>query len=219
MAMSDYSLSDIAAVSDGAGGFGNNGDGWWIILLFILLGGWGGNRGFGGNGAGNVGGNELYPWMENQAMIANGFANVQAQSAAQSAAMQAQLAQCCCDNRLATANLGADIAREACADRAAVSDGVRDILANQTASVQRILDQMCQDKIDSKNEEIANLRQQVNMMNLAASQNLQTAQLLADNAAQTSALEQYLAPVPRPAYVVQNPNCCQQNFGCGCGSF
>lgn len=216
MAMSDYSLSDIAAASEN-GGFGGNGDGWWIILLFILLGGWG-NRGWNnGGGSGSAGGDILYPWMENQAAIANGFANVQAQSAAQAAAMQAQLAQCCCENRLATANLGADIAREACADRQAVSDGVRDILANQTASVQRILDQMCQDKIDAKNEEIANLRQQVNMMNLAASQNLQTAQLLADNAAQTSALEQYLAPVPRPAYVVQNPNCCQQFQGCGCG--
>lgn len=237
MAMSDYSLSDIAAVSDNAnGGFGNNGDGWWIILLFILLGGWGGNRGWGNQGgAGNVGGNELYPWMENQSALCNGFANVTAAvtngfanaetaaTARQMASMQQafglsqQFADCCCENRLGLANLGADIAREACADRAAVSDGVRDILANQTASVQRILDQMCQDKIDAKNEEIANLRQQVNMMNLAASQNLQTAQLLADNAAQTSALEQYLAPVPRPAYVVQNPNCCQQWQGCGCG--
>lgn len=234
MAMSDYSLSDIAAVSEN-GGFGGDNNGWWIILLFILLGGWG-NRGWGGNGggAGNVGGNELYPWMENQGNIFNGFANVTnaitsgfanaetAATARQMADMQQvfglsqQFAQCCCDNRLGLANLGSDIAREACADRAAVSDGVRDILANQTASVQRILDQMCQDKIDAKNEEIANLRQQVNMMNLAASQNLQTAQLLADNAAQTNALEQYLAPVPRPAYVVQNPNCCQQWQGCGC---
>ncbi|MBR1445461.1 MAG: hypothetical protein IJ586_00030 [Alloprevotella sp.] len=233
--MSDYSLSDIAAVSDGGGmgGRGGWGDGWWIILLFILLGGWG-NRGYGGQGAGNVGGNELYPWMENQGNIFNGFATLTnavtngfanaetAATARQMADMQQmfglsqQFAQCCCDNRLGLANLGADIAREACADRAAVSDGVRDILANQTASVQRILDQMCQDKIDAKNEEIANLRQQVNMMNLAASQNLQTAQLLADNAAQTNALEQYLAPVPRPAYVVQNPNCCQQWQGCGC---
>lgn len=192
------------------------------LLLFILLGGWNGNRG-GYGGAGNVGGNELYPWMENQQNITAGFANAENAAAArqmadmqQMFALSQQFANCCCENRLGLANLGADIAREACADRAAVSDGVRDILANQTASVQRILDQMCQDKIDAKNEEIANLRQQVNMMNLAASQNMQTAQLLADNAAQTNALEQYLAPVPRPAYVVQNPNCCQQNLGCGC---
>lgn len=249
--MSDYSLSDIAAVTDGVGNGGGGGrgwgdGGWWILLLFILLGyggrGWG-NQGQGG--AGNVGGDSLYPWL-NQAQtqwqgisniqqdlcngfagvtaaVTNGFANAETSAnARQMADMQQmfglsqQFANCCCENRLGLANLGADIAREACADRSAVSDGVRDILANQTASVQRILDQMCQDKIDAKNEEIANLRQQVNMMNLAASQNLQTAQLLADNAAQTNALEQYLAPVPRPAYVVANPACCNQGFNCGC---
>ena len=239
MALSDMTPADLAAVvgNNEDGGFGN-GNGWWIILLFLFL-GWG-NRGWGngGNGAGDVGGNELYPWMENQGNIFNGFANAEVSRCNSQANIlqtlgnnqmglyqtlnanqNATIANCCCENRLGIANLGADIAREACADRAAVSDGIRDILANQTMSVQRILDQMCQDKIDAKNEEIANLRQQVNMMNLAASQNLQTAQLLADNAAQTAALEQYLAPVPRPAYVVQNPNCCQQNFGCGCGTF
>ena len=233
--MSDYSLSDLAAATNGGDGFGDGGNGgWWILLLFILLGGWNGNRGYGG-GAGNVGGNELYPWMENQAALCNGFANVTAAvtngfanaetaaTARQMASMQQgfglsqQFSDCCCENRLGLANLNSTILAENCADRAAISDGIRDLLTNQTANTQRILDQMCQDKIDAKNEEIANLRQQVNMMNLAASQNLQTAQLLADNAAQTNALEQYLAPTPRPAYVVQNPNCCQQNFGCGCG--
>jgi hypothetical protein len=55
------------------------------------------------------------------------------------------------------------------------------------------------------------------MANLAASQTAQTGRILADNAAQTVALEQYLNPVPVPAYVVANPNCCNQNTGCGCG--
>ena len=223
--MNDLNPVELVRAANDNDGFGG-GNGWWIILLFLFL-GWG-NNGWGGNGggAGNVGGNELYPWMELQQNLCNGFANTETSATNRQMAMQQQMfdlsqqfANCCCENRLGIANLGADIAREACADRAAVSDGIRDILANQTASVQRILDQMCQDKIDAKNEEIANLRQQVNMMNLAASQNLQTAQLLADNAAQTAALEQYLAPVPHPAYVVQNPNCCQQNFGCGCGTF
>lgn len=234
MAMSDYSLSDIAAITDGGngGGRGNWGDGLWILLLFIILGGWG-NRGFSNQGgAGNAGGDVLYPWINQaqnnwegisqlQQAITNGFANLEtANNARQMATMQQQFglsqqfSDCCCENRLGLANLGADIAREACADRAAISDGVRDILANQTASVQRILDQMCQDKIDAKNEEIARLRQEITMKDLAASQNLQTAQILADNASQTSALEQYLAPVPRPAYVVQNPNCCTNNCGC-----
>lgn len=91
---------------------------------------------------------------------------------------------------------------------------------NNTANTQRILDQLCNDKIDAKNERIAQLQQEVLMRDLAASQTAQTARLLSDNAAQTSALEQYLAPVPRPAYVVQNPNCCSGNWysGCGCGN-
>ena len=132
--------------------------------------------------------------------------------------VSAQLANCCCENRLAVANLGSDIAREACADRQAVSDGVKDILANQNSGIQRILDQMCSDKLDAKNERIADLERQLTMANLAASQTAQTSRLLADNAAQTVALEQYLNPVPVPAYIVQNPNCCAQNFGCGCGT-
>jgi hypothetical protein len=127
------------------------------------------------------------------------------------------LQNCCCENRLGLANLTATVQSENCADRAAVSDGIRDLLANQTANTQRILDQLCNDKIDAKNEKIADLERQLTMANLAASQTAQTGRILADNAAQTLALEQYLNPVPVPAYVVQNPNCCNQG-GCGCGS-
>ena len=129
--------------------------------------------------------------------------------------LSTQFANCCCENRLGIANLGADIARENCADRAAVADGVRDLLASQSANTQRILDQLCNDKIDAKNEKIADLERQLTMANLAASQTAQTARILADNANQTSTLEQYLAPLPRPAYVVQNPNCCYNTCGCG----
>ena len=114
------------------------------------------------------------------------------------------------------ANLNSTILSENCADRSALSDGVRDIIQTQTANTQRILDQLCQDKIDSKNEKIADLERQLTMADLRASQTAQTGQILADNASQTTALEQYLNPVPIPAYVVQNPNCCSQNT-CGCG--
>ena len=227
MSIGDYTLADLAAATGNNDGFGEGGNGgWWILLLFILLGGWNGNRGWGGNGggAGSVGGDALYPWMENSQAISNGFAAAEAAAAArqaastqQSFALQQQFADCCCENRLGIANLGADIAREACADRAAVSDGIRDVLVNQDANTQRILDMMCQDKIDAKNERIAELQTQLNIANLSASQTAQTAQLLADNARQTTALEQYLNPAPIPAYMVQNPNCCTQNYGCGCG--
>lgn len=158
--------------------------------------------------------------------ISNGFAQAEISANARQMAdmnqaftLQSQLAQCCCDNRLASADLKYTIATENCADRTALSDGVRDILANQNAGIQRILDQMCDDKIDAKNERIADLERQLTMANLAASQGAQTAAILAHNEAQTSALEQYLAPVPKPAYIVQNPNGCNCNTGCGACAF
>lgn len=170
----------------------------------------------------------------NQA-IANGFAGAEIaangrQMANMNQAFAAQTAignqldtiamnqqNCCCENRAAIADLRYTVATEACADRAAVGDALQAVTAQNNANTQRILDQMCQDKIDAKNDEIANLRQQLNMASLAASQNAQTAQILTDNLAQTNALEQYLAPVPRPAYVVQNPNCCAPGYNNGCG--
>lgn len=131
------------------------------------------------------------------------------------------LQNCCCENRASIADLKYTVASEACADRNAISDALRDVIANNTANTQAILDKMCQQEIDALKTQNANLQTQLNMMNLAKSQTAQTAQLLADNANQTSTLEQYLAPVPRPAYIVANPNGCNcgNNFGCGCGSY
>ena len=142
--------------------------------------------------------------------------------------LQSQLAQCCCDNRLATANLNATILAENCADRAAVSDGIRDILQNQTANtqalinttnqaVQGVYDKLCQLELDAKNDKIADLQAQLSQARFDASQVAQTQRLLLDNQAQTSALEQYLNPAAIPAYIVQNPNCCAQNYNYGCG--
>lgn len=146
--------------------------------------------------------------------------NAQTANTAALSGISAQLAQCCCDNRQASADIKYTVATEACADRNAVNNALRDILTATTAQNQRILDQMCSDRIDEKNEKIRDLERQLTMANLAASQTAQTAKLLANNEAQTTALEQYLAPVPRPAWIVpQNTNCCSANVGCGCGSF
>lgn len=149
-----------------------------------------------------------------QNAIANGFQNQMTQNFA----MQTAFQNCCCENRLGTADLKYTVATEACADRNAVSMALRDVLEANNASTQKILDTMCQDKIDAKNELIANLRQQLAAAQSAASQNAQTAAIIANNEAQTAALERYLAPTPIPAYVVQNPNCCSQNWSCGCGA-
>ena len=156
--------------------------------------------------------------------IANGFAQAEiAQNARQMANMQqmfglqSQFADCCCENRLASADLKYTIATENCADRTALNEGVRDILTNQNAGIQRILDQMCNDKIDAKNEKIADLERQLTMANLAASQGNQTATIQAGQRALASEIENTLNPVPIPAYVVPNPACCNSGFGCGCG--
>jgi len=128
------------------------------------------------------------------------------------------LQNCCCENRASIADLKYTVATEACADRNAISMGVRDIIQNQTQGIQTILDKLCQQEIDALKAQNANLQTQINLANLQASQNGQTAQILADNAAQTATLRQALNPTPIPAYVVQNPNGCNcGNFsGCGC---
>ena len=197
MALSEEGAGVVMPVAPMNSGFGGGfgGDWAWILLLLVLFGG--GN--FGGNGFGG-----MYPWMnqadittsgfQNAALntsltgiqnsITNGFAQAEIASNSrqmadmnQSFGIQSALQNCCCENRASIADLKYTIATEACADRAAVTSALRDVLAANTASTQRILDQMCQDKIDAKNEKIADLERQLALANLAASQVAQTAQL------------------------------------------
>lgn len=233
----DGSNSMVMPVSPmyGGMGYGNGcfgGDWAWIILLLLAFGGgWGNNGGFGGNGG-------VMPYLWNtqtqsdvnrgfaDAALSNQIAAIQSSITSSEMAnanrafdMQSAFANCCCENRLGLANLGSDIAREACATRTTDTQNTQALLNAINGGVQSLKDQMCNDKIDAKNERIADLERQLTMATLAASQGAQTAQIIANNEAQTTALEQYLAPTPRPAYIVQNPNCCQQNYGCGCGNF
>ena len=161
-----------------------------------------------------------------QMSIANGFSQAEiAENARQMANMQqmfnvqSSLQNCCCENRAGLADVKYTIATENCADRAAISDGIRDILANQTASVQRILDQLCQDKIDSKNETIQQLRQELLYARSQASQDIQTATLRAGQVAEVDALYQRLQACPVPTMPVygQTPIFTCNNNGCGCG--
>lgn len=183
----------------GNGGFGGGfgGDGaWWLLILLFALGGWnGGFGGYGGNGA------EIQSGFNQNAImtgitglngaindvagaICAGFANTEvAANARQMAdmqqmfALQSQMAQCCCDNRAATADLKYTVATEACADRAAISNALRDVIESSNANTQRILDLICQNTIESKNERISDLERQLSMASLAASQTAQTATL------------------------------------------
>ena len=203
------SAADVAAVTNG-NGFGNfGGEGaWWLIVLFLFAFSNGRNGFFGGGDNGNG----VQRGFDQQALVSNQNSILQ-----QLNTNAMLLQQSGCDTRAGIADLKYTVATEACADRNAVSEALRDVLVANSNNTQRILDQMCQDKIDAKNEEIANLRTQLNMAALAASQGAQTAQILADNARQTTAIEQYLNPTPIPAYFVPNPNCCGNYSSCGCG--
>jgi len=129
------------------------------------------------------------------------------------------LQNCCCENRLGIANLNSTILSENCADREALSNGIRDIVASQTASTQRILDQLCQDKIDAKNDTIAQLRQELLYARGQASQIEQTAQLRQGQIDEVDALYTRLSncPVPSTPVYGRTPIFTCNNNGCGCG--
>ena len=155
-----------------------------------------------------------------QNSLCNGFAgvnaaitNAQMNNMQNVFSLQSALQNCCCENRAATQDLKYTVATENCADRAAISDGIRDILVNQTSNTQRILDQMCNDKIDAKNEKIADLERQLTAANLAASQIAQTSQI-------TDSIYNRLSTCPVgtvPVFGEQPIFRCNNNNGCGCG--
>lgn len=156
----------VAPAGYGGGGFGGFGGDWaWILLLLVLFGGGGFGGGFGMDG--------FYPWMNQSNQISDGFRdqllgtqisgiqgaitdgfNATQVSILQSVnGLQSQLAQCCCDNRLATCQTQNIVATEGAATRSAIQSGV-----------QAVLDKMCQDKIDAKNEKIVELNNKINSL-------------------------------------------------------
>lgn len=162
-----------------------------------------------------------------QQMYTNQIADLERSFAAQTAStagmnnIAMNLQNCCCENRAATADLKYTVATEACADRAAVNDALRDVIAANTASTQRILDQLCQDKIDAKNDTIAQLRQELLYARGQASQDVQTAVLRQGQEAEVDALYNRLSncPVPTTPVYGRQPifTCNQNNCGCNCG--
>ena len=241
-------LVQPSGMAGGNGGFGDWGSGFWIILLFILLGGWGNGMG------GGFGGGDLYPWLNNSQNVSGGFrdqmlntqlmgiqngitsgfgdvqtalcggfagttaavngaqnaiaqqlytnqiADLERSFAAQTAntaglsGLQGQMAQCCCDNRLATCQTQNIVQNEGAATRLAIQQ-----------QTQAILDKMCQQEIDALKTQNLELQNRVNMQALAASQTAQTAQLIADNTMQTQYIVNRVAPYPIPSYTVANP--------------
>ena len=127
---------------------------------------------------------------------------------------------CCCENRAGLADLKYTVATENCADRAALSDGIRDLLAATQAQTQTILTQLCNDKIEQKNDTIAQLRSELLYARGQASQDVQTAAIRAGQATTANQLVSELRSCPIPAVPVygdQRIFTCN-NGGCGCNN-
>lgn len=136
-------------------------------------------------------------------------------------ALQGQLAQCCCDNRLATCQTQNIVQNEGNATRFADANNTRDIIDSQTRGTQAILDKLCALELDAKNDTISQLRQELLYARGQASQDVQTAALRQSDATVANQLISELRACPIPAMPVygQTPifTCNGQNTGCGCG--
>lgn len=220
----NYSLSDIAAAT----GNGRNdgmwgGDGCWWIILFLLFGmfGWGGfGGGFGGYGGGGFNspaGQGFATRTDIDAALAtrgieSGIQNISTQLCNGFNTLGSQMANCCCDLKQGQGEINYNMAAQTNILQNTVNNGFRDVIENQTAGVQRIIDTITQDKIQSLQTE------------------LQSAQLQLSNQAQTANIINALRPTPTPSYPVMSPYTsiinptgftfgagnCGCNVGCGC---
>lgn len=210
--------------NNGGGLFGNGWEGIiGLIVILALLGG-----GFGMGGFGGFGGGSGFQGMATRADINAGFQFNDLQNGIRGIerglcdgfygvqngfnTLSSQLAQCCCDNRAAIADLKYTIATEDCATRNTIQNNTRDIIDSQNAGTRAILDFLTQDKLATLTAENQSLK-------FAASQSRQNDYLAAVADSKTAELIRRLgADCPTPAYVVQPPT--PVNFPTNaCGTF
>lgn len=155
--------------------------------------------------------------------VNNGFYNAeigannrQMANMQQAFSLQSALDSCCCENRLATQDLKATVISENCQDREVLREIGQNILVNQTANTQKIIDEIFRDRLDEKDDKIADLNRQLQMADLRASQIAQTQAI-------TSNIYNELKNCPVgtvPVYGSQPIFTCPNNGGCGCsGNF
>ena len=137
-----------------------------------------------------------------QAINADTIANMQNTNA-----LQAQLANCCCETREAIQGVNYNMATNTCALQNTMNSNTRDIIDSQQAGTRAILDYLCA-------KENADLRDKVQKLELSASQDRQNALLTTAMTAQTQQIVNSVNPTAVPAYVVPNPNA--YAYGCGC---
>lgn len=218
-----FSVPMAPAYGNGGDMFGGGMNGIWGVIILLAVLGYGNGFGFGGGGGRGYGG-EIQRGFDQSALTSTLAAIQASQDSNQMALMQqffnmvSQFQNCCCENRLGVAQLGTQIAQEGANTRLAAANGD-----------QMIMNKLCQLELDSIKRDyenrIAGMQNQIDALRTANqdAKNLSYFNALGDRFQasqdnQTNTLEQYLAPVPRPAYIVQNPNCCGYGYG-GCGGY
>ena len=238
-----YAVGKDSSNGGGYGGFGGYGAEWiWIIVLFALWqnGGFGFGGGFGGFG-GVANGYSLQTdfatierkldgvnnglcdgfYAMNTGML-NGFNGIQQTLCQGFSGINASITDvgysikdCCCQTQRAIDGVNYNIATQFGNLNTTLCGLGRDIIENQNANYRALHEELIANKLEAKNDRIAELQAQVNGLQLKASQEAQNAYLLSE-----------LKPCPRASYIVPNPNCCynynvqgvgySNNNGCGC---
>lgn len=240
----DFMSGFLAGQGDGNSNRGGmfGGDGWWAIIIFALIFGWG-NGGWGGNGSGSNGGGVADGYVlasdfanverkidavnngvcdgfyaMNTGML-NGFAGVT--QAVTSGFSAAELARC--NQQAALMQQLNAMQRSAdnccCENRAAIAQ-VRYDMATQACDTRNTIQNAARDITDNQN---AGTREILNFLTNNRLRELEdensTLKLAASQAAQNNYLVSALRPSPIPAYQVQNPYCCNTNGCSGCNGY
>lgn len=128
-----------------------------------------------------------------------------------------QLSDCCCKLGRGLDNINFNMANNTCAITNAINNSSRDIIDNQNANYRALHEEIVANKIEAKNERIAELQDKLYRADLRASQAQQSNYI-------TDTIINKLSPCPSPSYIVPNPNCCYdytvtRNNGCCGGAF
>jgi len=238
-------------------GWGGDLGAWIILFLIFGMFGWGGFGGNAGGQGGYDTRADIQRGFDNSAVttkldgitqgicdstyalnntVTTGFSNAELSRCNQQAALMQQLfamqmqdQNCCCENRAAIAQVRYDMATEGCATRNTIQNTTRDIIDNQNGNARAILDALTAQRIEAKDQRIAEQAQTIAQLQLAASQSNQNAVLMAAMEANKAELLRRTGhDCPTAAYVVQPPtpvnfptNCCgtfNGGWGNGCGN-
>lgn len=142
--------------------------------------------------------------------ITNAISQASVANMQQGNALSTQLAQCCCENREGQAQIRYDMATDTCAITTAINQAAQNIIQNDNCNYRALHDELVQNRLDAKDEKIAEQQSVIQALNLAASQQAQNTYLI-----------NQLRPAAVPAYNVPNPyayygGCGFQNYSNGC---